>query len=90
MMQPDHITSAMFEQAVADTQEKRPNPALDRIRLERWREGPSIQIMHVGPYADEPATLDKMDAFAEANGYSFHGRHHEIYIGNPNRSSRRA
>lgn len=86
MMQPDHITSSMFEQAVADTKEKRPNPALDRIRLEPWREGLSIQIMHIGPYADEPATLDKMDAFAEANGYRFHGRHHEIYIGDPNKS----
>lgn len=86
MMQPDHITSAMFEQAVADASAKRPNPALERIRLERWREGPSVQIMHIGPYADEPATLDKMDAFAEEHGYEFHGRHHEIYIGDPTRS----
>jgi hypothetical protein len=86
MMQPDHITSAMFEQAVADTLAKRPNPALDHIRLECWREGPSIQIMHIGPYADEPATLDKMDAFAEEHGYQRHGRHHEIYIGDPTRS----
>jgi hypothetical protein len=86
MMQPDHITPEMFDQAVADTREKGPNPALDRIRLERWREGPAIQIMHIGPYADEPATLDKMDAFAEENGYEYHGRHHEIYIGDPTRS----
>ncbi len=86
MMQPDHITPAMFEQAVADTRAKRPGAALDRIRLERWQEGLSIQIMHIGPYADEPATLDKMDAFAEENGYEFHGRHHEIYIGDPNRT----
>jgi hypothetical protein len=86
MMQPDHITSAMFEQAVADAREKRSSPALERLRLERWREGLSIQIMHIGPYADEPATLDKMDAFVEENGYELHGRHHEIYIGDPNRS----
>jgi hypothetical protein len=86
LMQPAHITSAMFEQAVADARAKRPNPALDRIRLERWCEGPSVQIMHIGPYADEPATLDKMDGFAEEHGYEFHGRHHEIYIGDPTRS----
>ena len=86
MMQPDHITAEMFERATADTREKRPNPAIDRLRLERWREGLSIQIMHIGPYADEPATLDKMDAFVEENGYELHGRHHEIYIGDPNRS----
>jgi hypothetical protein len=42
--------------------------------------------MHIGPYADEPATLDKMDRFAEEHGYEFHGRHHEIYIGDPSRS----
>jgi hypothetical protein len=86
MLQPDHITPEMFEQAVADTRAKRPGQALDRLRLERWREGPSVQIMHIGPYADEPATLDRMDAFAEEHGYEFHGRHHEIYIGDPTRS----
>ena len=86
LMQPDHITAEMFEQAVTDSRAKRPNPALDRIRLERWREGPSVQIMHIGPYADEPATLARMDAFAKEHGYRFHGRHHEIYIGDPTRS----
>ena len=86
IMQPDHITSGMFEQAVADTRSKRPNPALDHLRLERWYEGPAVQIMHIGPYADEPGTLEKMDAFAEEHGYEFHGRHHEIYIGDPTRT----
>ncbi len=86
MMQPDHITQEMFERAVSDLREKGPNPALGRVRLERWREGPSIQIMHVGPYADEPATLETMEAFAEENGYELGGRHHEIYIGDPTRS----
>lgn len=86
MMQPDHITPEMFEQAVSDAKAKKANPALDRVRLERWREGPAVQIMHIGPYADEPTTLDKMDSFAEERGYEFHGRHHEIYIGDPTRS----
>lgn len=86
MMQPDHITSSMFEAAVADAADKRPSPILDDIRLQRWREGSSIQIMHIGPYADEPATLQRMDAFAEENGYELHGRHHEIYLGDPTRA----
>lgn len=86
MMQPDHITPSMFEAAVADARAKRPSKAFDRMRLERWREGPSIQMMHLGPYADEPATLEKMEAFAQENGYEFHGRHHEIYLGDPRRT----
>jgi hypothetical protein len=86
MMQPDHITPAMFEEAVAKVRAKRADPTLERTRLERWREGASVQIMHLGPYADEPATLAKLDSFADEHGYAFHGRHHEIYIGDPTRS----
>jgi hypothetical protein len=58
-------------------------PALDRVRLESFHEGLCVQIMHIGPYADEPRTVDKMAAFAGAQGYVFHGRHHEIYLGDP-------
>jgi hypothetical protein len=56
---------------------------LDRVRLESFHEGLCLQIMHIGPYADEPRTVEKMAAFAEARGYVFHGRHHEIYLGDP-------
>lgn len=86
MVQPDHITGAMFEEAVHTAAVKKPNRVLDDIRLERWREGPAIQIMHIGPYATERATIAEMDAFAEANGYELHGRHHEIYLGDPTRA----
>ena len=86
MLQPDHISDAMFEKAVHDAGVKRPNPVLSEIRFERWKEGPAIQIMHIGPYSAEPATIEKMDAFAEAHGYELHGRHHEIYLGDPTRA----
>jgi len=86
MMQPEHITQDMFERAVSEASAKRPNSALDLLRLGRWREGPSIQIMHIGPYSEEPGTVEKMDAFAEKHGYQLHGRHHEIYLGDPRRA----
>ena len=44
-------------------------------------------MMHIGPYADEPATLEKMDVFRAENGYAYRGKHHEIYIGNPQRAA---
>lgn len=98
IMQPDFITYEMFADALSQLRAKRAKEAatgdagdaagralgaLDGLRLERFKEGLSIQIMHVGPYADEPATLAKMDAFARENGYVFTGRHHEIYLGDP-------
>ncbi len=86
MMQPEHITQDMFERVVSEANAKRPNPALGSLRLEKWREGRSIQIMHVGPYSEEPETIEKMDAFAEEHGHQLHGRHHEIYMGDPRRA----
>ncbi len=41
---------------------------LDRVRLESFHEGLCLQMMHIGPYAEEPRTLERMSAFAEARG----------------------
>ena len=86
MMQPDHITVAMFHEAVEQVRAKRPSPALDKLRFERFTEGLCVQIMHVGPYADEPRSIEKMRAFADERGYIYRGKHHEIYLGDPRRA----
>ena len=87
ILQPDHITEAMFGEALAQLGKKKPSPALDQLRLERFHEGLCLQIMHLGPYAEEPATVARIDAYAEANGYLLHGKHHEIYVGDPRRAA---
>ena len=91
VMQPDHITGEMFAEALEKLGQKRakdgrPTQALDRVRMERFAEGLCVQIMHVGPYSDEPRTLEKMGVYAEAHGFVFRGRHHEIYLGDPRRA----
>ena len=46
-------------------------------------------MMHIGPYATEPATIEVMRAFAAENGYRDrvgpNGKHHEIYMSDPRR-----
>ncbi|MBK8045659.1 MAG: GyrI-like domain-containing protein [Anaerolineales bacterium] len=87
ILQPDHITQAMFEEEKAQVRKKRGDtPSLAKLRLETFTEGLALQIMHIGPYADEPATVAKMDAFAAEHGYRKRGTHHEIYLGDPMRS----
>jgi hypothetical protein len=86
ILQPDHITAEMYQAAVAQLRKKRDSPAVARLRLETFHEGPSIQVMHVGPYSDEPQTIERMQAFAAENGYSLRGKHHEIYLGDPRRA----
>jgi hypothetical protein len=46
--------------------------------------------MHIGPYATEPATIERIREFMQENGYrdcvGLGGKHHEIYLGDPRRS----
>lgn len=87
MMQPDHITEAHVETALGELRAKKNPPALDRIRFEPFREGLSVQIMHIGPYADEAPTIARLHQFAADQGYRLRGKHHEIYLGDPRRTA---
>lgn len=86
MLQPDHISEEMYQETLRQLREKRDNPALPKMRFESFSEGLSMQIMHIGPYSEEPRTIEKMMAFARENGYVLRGRHHEIYLGDPRRA----
>jgi hypothetical protein len=55
------------------------------VRIEELREGRCVQALHVGPYATESETLDRMRRAAADLGLAFHGRHHEIYLSDARR-----
>lgn len=90
IMQPDHITDDVFQEGLAQLKRKKPSPGLGRLRLETFQEGLCVQIMHIGPYATEPVTVDKLREFMSANSLrdliGSGGKHHEIYMGDPRRS----
>jgi hypothetical protein len=86
IMQPKHITQNMFQQALQQVRKKRDNPALSRIRLESFHEGLSMQTMHVGPYSEEPRTIQMMKDFAVEQSYTLRDKHHEVYLGDPRRA----
>jgi hypothetical protein len=58
-----------------------------RPRLERFAEGRVAQILHVGPFADEPRTIEELHAFIAEQGLRATGRHHEIYLSDPRRTA---
>ena len=80
---PDFITKADFDWAVgtATKKKKLDCSAAEYLTID---EGLCVQIMHLGPFDDEPATVALMDAYLEQNGYvndlSEHRLHHEIYL----------
>lgn len=85
MMQPDHITQDMYQQALEQLRKKKPGPALNLLRFEKFHEGTCLQIMHIGPYSEEMTTIAKIEAYAQEHGYRLRGKHHEIYLGDPRR-----
>ena len=88
IMQPEWITPEMFAQAVAEVQKSKALPALSKMRLERYAEGLSLQIMHIGSYDDEAPTLERLHReFIPQNGYVEAGKHHEIYLGDPRKTA---
>ncbi len=84
---PDAVTAAEVAAVAEAAARRRPLPAAPRVRLERFTEGLAAQIMHVGPYADEAPTIERLHAFVEEQGYALRGRHHEIYLGDPRRTA---
>jgi hypothetical protein len=80
IMQPDWISEKRFEQALATTTKKKDLAALAGIRFEPFREGRVAQVMHVGPFAEEGPTIERVDHFIGERGGIMRGKHHEIYL----------
>lgn len=86
ILQPGHVTAEHVSDAVERVRAKKDLPSLDRIRFESYDEGLSAQILHIGPYSEEDATVQKIHAFVSEHGYKLYKKHHEIYLGDPRRT----
>lgn len=84
---PDEARDEDMASAMAVARRKHPSPALSRLVVMTIREGHAVEALHVGPYATEPETLDRMAAAATAAGLEPRGAHHEIYLGDPRRTA---
>ena len=90
---PDFVTPEEFAWAQTEAARKK---GLDTTAAELLTidEGLCAQIMHLGPYDDEPATVALLDAFVAEQGLENDmsdteaGRHHhEIYLSDPRRTA---
>ncbi|MGJ9371852.1 GyrI-like domain-containing protein [Nesterenkonia sp. CF4.4] len=85
---PEWIDQLMFDAAVEAVRAK-PSPArLEDARLEMLTEGRCVQTLHVGPFEEEPRTLEPMhEEFIPGQGLEPTGKHHEIYLSDPRRTA---
>jgi len=85
--QPELINQTMIEKTKEEVKKKKDLPSLKDVRFETYHEGLCVQIMYVGAYSDEHPTIMLMHDFATQEGYCIDGKHHEIYLGDPNKTA---
>lgn len=87
IVQPDFVTPDDVEAARAALGKKKSDARPHDARLDSMEEGQAAQIMHLGPYADEWPTIERLHAFITDEGLTPHMRHHEIYLSDPERTA---
>lgn len=87
---PDFVTENDFNWAVENATLKKKIDCSIAAFL-TIKEGLCVQMMHIGAYDDEPATVAKMDEFLKEQGYEndFNEQrlHHEIYLSDPRKTA---
>ena len=80
---PDFVTKADFDWAVEEAGKKK-KQNFSKVEFLNYDEGLCVQCMHIGSYDDEPATVQIMHEYMEAQGYDLditdQRLHHEIYL----------
>ena len=86
---PDFVTKKDFDWAVEEATQKKKQD-YSRVEFFTYEEGICVQCMHIGPYDDEPATVEVMHQYMQENGYELDITddrfHHEIYLSDPRRT----
>ena len=80
---PEFVKEETFQWAVKEATVKKQTD-FSNVEFLTYEEGLCVQCMHIGPYDNEPETVQLMDQYAEEQGYTLDfesGRyHHEIYL----------
>jgi hypothetical protein len=89
--QPEFVNEDVLFWAKEICAKKKPNVDTSKVYLMKYCEGLCGQIMHIGSYDNEIATVQKLTEFIEKSGYktdmSGNRRHHEIYLGDPRKTA---
>lgn len=79
--QPDFVDNGTVLKAFEIANRKKPNELLNEVMFEELAEGLCVQILHEGPYDDEPASFEKIHRFLEENDLQRRSKkHREIYL----------
>lgn len=83
---PDFVTKNDFDWAINEATKKK-KMDFSKVEFFVYDEGECVQCMHIGPYDDEPKTVELMHNYMKENNYELDitdsRYHHEIYLSDP-------
>lgn len=86
---PDFVSQKDFEWAKEEATQKKKKD-FSKVQFMAYDEGSCVQCMHIGPYDDEPKTIEAMETYAFNEGYQIditdQRLHHEIYLSDPRKT----
>lgn len=86
--QPDFLTPEAAAAVLDRVQHKKALPALAQAAFEIRDEGRCLQVLHLGPFADEPATFRRLADFCRKHSLARIGHdHREIYLSDPRKTA---
>lgn len=87
--QPEFVTLDVFKWAKNELKKKK-DLDIEKAKFQEIQEGLCVQMMHIGSYDEEPATIAQMEQFIQENGLKNDigtiRKHHEIYLSDPRRT----
>lgn len=79
--QPDFVTKEIVERAFETVEKKKPHQFLKDVRFDVFQDDLCVQILHIGPYDDEPQSFELMNEFTKNNNLErISLQHREIYL----------
>jgi hypothetical protein len=77
---PDFVTKEQIETAIQTVSTKKQITLASEIEFYEMNEGKVVQMLHIGPFANEIQTLKQIQEFTIKNNLQRNGIHHEIYL----------
>ncbi len=86
IMQPEIVTNEHIKNAMEQVKKKKNPISLSKIEFKSFKEGKSVQTLHIGPFSEEGPTIEKIHTFISDNNRQIRDKHHEIYLSDTRRA----
>lgn len=77
---PEYVSENDIVEIREKVKQKKQLEEISKVHFYQLPESYFVQILHVGPFANEPESLLKLKEFMDGKNFKQNGFHHEIYL----------